>query len=203
MSDPLPAVTEAAATGETAEIFADIRRVLGVEVVNLIWRHLATIPQALPWVWRMLRPLYLDGTIATEAMALHGDLELPKLPPFPAEALAAVDLLGGDIGVISNVLAAYDRTNAMALIALSALLCRLDGERRAPDTAVSRALEEASELAVLIPLPVLPSIAELSPATAQLVSTLNRSARDERGRSSPACIATWRTGRPTWPWRGR
>jgi hypothetical protein len=174
MSDPLPAVTEAAATGETAEIFTDIRRVLGVEVVNLIWRHLATIPEALPWVWKMLRPLYLDGTIATEAAALHGDLELPELPPFPAEALAAVDLLGGDIGVIRNILAAYDRTNAMALIALFALLCRLDGERPAPDTAASRALGGASELAVLIPLPALPSIAELPPATAQLVSTLNR-----------------------------
>jgi len=174
MSDPLPAVTEAAATGETAEIFADIRRVLGVEVVNLIWRHLATIFGALPWVWGMLRPLYADGTIAAEATALHGDLALPKLPPFPAEALAAVDLLGGDIGVISNILAAYDRTNAMALIALSALLCRLDGERPAPDTAVSRALGGASELTVLIPLPVLPSIAGLLPATAQLVSTLNR-----------------------------
>ena len=60
MSDPVPAVIEAA-TGETAEIFADIRRVLGVEVVNLIWRHLATIPGALPCVWGMLRPLYLES----------------------------------------------------------------------------------------------------------------------------------------------
>jgi hypothetical protein len=48
MSDPLPAIAEAAATGKTARIFADIRHVLGVEVVNLIWRHLATIPDALP-----------------------------------------------------------------------------------------------------------------------------------------------------------
>ena len=40
MTDPVPARTEAAATGEIAEIFADIRRVLGVEVVNLIWRLL-------------------------------------------------------------------------------------------------------------------------------------------------------------------
>jgi hypothetical protein len=47
MSDPVPAITETAATGEIAEIFADIRGVLGVEVVNLIWRHLAPIPRAL------------------------------------------------------------------------------------------------------------------------------------------------------------
>ena len=36
MSDPVPAITEAAATGGTAAIFADIRQVLDVDVVNLI-----------------------------------------------------------------------------------------------------------------------------------------------------------------------
>ena len=43
----LPAIAETAATGAIAEIFADIRGVLRVEVVNLIWRHLATLPGAL------------------------------------------------------------------------------------------------------------------------------------------------------------
>ena len=63
MSDNIAAIVEAGATGETATIFADIRDVLGVGVVNLVWRHLATIPEALPWSWAILRPLYLDGTI--------------------------------------------------------------------------------------------------------------------------------------------
>ena len=93
ISDPVPAITEAGATGEIAAIFADIRRVLGVEVVNLIWRHLATIPGALPWAWGTLRPLYADGTIAAEAAALHGDSIFRGLPSFPAEALAAAGLL--------------------------------------------------------------------------------------------------------------
>ncbi len=51
MSDPVPAVTEAEATGETATIYADIRQVYRVSVVNLVWRHLATFPGALPWAW--------------------------------------------------------------------------------------------------------------------------------------------------------
>jgi hypothetical protein len=80
MSDPVPAIAEASATGAVAEIFADIRTVLGVEVVNLIWRHLATIPDALPWAWGMLRPLYADGTIRSEARALHTRIALPHLP---------------------------------------------------------------------------------------------------------------------------
>jgi hypothetical protein len=127
MSDPVPAISEASATGAVAEIFSDIRTVLGVEVVNLIWRHLATIPDALPWAWGMLRPLYADGTIRAEAQALHTRIALPHLPPFPHDLLAAVGLGGDDLASIRNILAAYDRTNAMALIALSALLCGWTG----------------------------------------------------------------------------
>jgi len=173
-SDPVPAVTEAAATGETAAIFADIRRVLGVEVVNLVWRHLATIPDALSRTWGMLRPLYVDGTIATAAAALHDDLDLPELPPFPPELLAATELLGGDLGTIRNILAAYDRTNAMALIALSALLCRLHGEPPARNAASSHGVGVVYEPPPSIRLPSLPAMAELLPATAELVLILNR-----------------------------
>jgi hypothetical protein len=38
LNDPLPAVAESSATGETAEIFADIRATVGVRVVNLVSR---------------------------------------------------------------------------------------------------------------------------------------------------------------------
>src|SRR6185436_3814972 len=55
MSDRFPAVAEAAATGETAALFADIRATVGVRVVNLVWRHLATIDGALPWAWAAVK----------------------------------------------------------------------------------------------------------------------------------------------------
>jgi hypothetical protein len=80
MSDPVPAITEAAATGETAAIFAGIRQVLGVDVANLIWRHLATMDGALPWAWQALRPLYADGSVIGQATALRRDLALPPMP---------------------------------------------------------------------------------------------------------------------------
>jgi len=174
MSDPIPAVTEAAATGEIAEIFADIRRVLGVEVVNLIWRHLATLPGALPWVWETLRPLYADGTLAAEARLLHEQLTLPRLRPFPPELLAAADLADGDIASIRDILAAYDRTNAMALIAFSALLLRLEGRLSfSADHTVSGRAEPTPEAFVPIPLPPLPAIGELRDPVAKLVLILN------------------------------
>lgn len=173
MSDPVPAIAEASATGAVAEIFADIRQVLGVEVVNLIWRHLATIPDALPWVWGMLRPLYADGTIAEEAQALHGWLGLPQMPSLPHDLLAAIGLSGDEEATIRNILAAYDRTNAMALVALSALLCRLDG----PPSATGRLAEARSKPSAEpapIPLPPLPGLDTLPEPVANLVLTLNR-----------------------------
>jgi len=72
VSDPFPAVAEAAATGETAELFADIRATVGVRVVNLVWRHLATFDGALPWAWTAVKPLYQRG-IADQA-DLAGDV---------------------------------------------------------------------------------------------------------------------------------
>jgi hypothetical protein len=116
MSDPVPAIAESEATGSIAEIVADIHSVHRVGVVNLIWRHLATIPGGLPWVWTMARPLYADGTVGREATALRAGLSLPELPAWPTAALKSAGLQDGDIAGIRTVLAAYDRTNAMALI---------------------------------------------------------------------------------------
>jgi hypothetical protein len=173
MSDPVPAIAEASATGAVAEIFADIRRVLGVEVVNLIWRHLATIPDALPWSWEMLRPLYIDGTITKEAQVLRGGLSLPDLPSLPQDLLVAIGLGSDEQATIRNILAAYDRTNAMALVALSGLLCRLDE----PPTATGQLPVKRPELSpepAPIPLPPLPSLESLPEPVANLVLTLNR-----------------------------
>ena len=173
-SDPVPAVTEAAATGETAEIFADIPRVLGVEVVNLIWRHLATIPGALPLAWEMLRPLYADGTIAAEAQALHGRLALPRLPPLPLDLLAAIGLGSDELASIRNILAAYDRTNAMALVALSALLCRLEGQPATSEPIAKLGPGPSPEPPVRIPLPPLPGHDALPAPVGNFVLILNR-----------------------------
>lgn len=174
MSDPVPAIAEASAIGATAEIFADIRQVLGVQVVNLIWRHLATIPNALPWAWDMLRPLYVDGTIAEEAQTLHGQLSLPQLPPLPRELPAAIGLNDGGFASIRNILAAYDRTNAMALVALSALLCRFDEPPATTDRIAEKGTGSSPESLASIPLPPLPSLDTLPEPVTSLVLTLNR-----------------------------
>jgi hypothetical protein len=174
MSDPVPAVSESDATGETAEIFADIRQVYRVGVVNLIWRHLATFPGALRWVWDSVRPLYVDGTIEREAAVLRASIVAPELPAIPAAAFAGVGLGKADLDQIRAVLAAYDRTNAMALVALSAVEGRI--------TEPIENLRDAGAAYTSLPTPVqhelqlpkLLDLEEMSPATAELVLALNR-----------------------------
>jgi hypothetical protein len=170
MSDPIPGIAEAAATGEIATILADIRHVLGTDVVNLVWRHLATIEGALPWAWGTLRPLYSDGSVIREATTLHAELALPSTPSIPAEVFAGLGLLQDDLTAIRSVLAAYDHTNAMALVALSALRARLQGS----SPSASEAAEPMPVVAApQVRLPRLLNLTDLSPSTATLVTTLN------------------------------
>ncbi len=170
MSDAVVAVTEAAATGETAAVFADIRQVLDVGVVNLISRHLATIDGALPWGCGTLRPLYADGSVRGEATALRRELALPSMPPVQAEVLAGLGLRRDDLAAIRGVLAAYDHTNAMAVVALSALRAHLDGHTRRNTSAAAPAPVAA---APRINLPRLLDLTDMQAETAALVTALS------------------------------
>jgi hypothetical protein len=102
--------------------------------VNLVWRHLATFPGALPWAWEVVRPLYVDGTIRREAAALRASRRLPEVVAPPPEVFAAAGLGPGDLLRIRDVLDAYERTNPMALVALSV------AQRRLGDAAAAAAV---------------------------------------------------------------
>jgi hypothetical protein len=194
VEDPVPALAEAEATGEAAAIFADIRAVLGVGVgvVNLIWRHLATIPGALPWAWGALRPHYRDGGLAAAAAALRTRTAPPDLPAIPPEVLAAAGLGPGDRARIAGVLAAYDRTNPLALVALSALALRLEGVPP-PDTARGPPPPEATPA---LALPPLPPAGALPPDVVALVRRLNALGASDR---EAAVAATMYRHLAHWP----
>ncbi len=167
-SDPVPAITEAEATGAIAEIYADIRTTLGVPVVNLIWRYLATMPGALPWTWSTVRPLYASGEVARAAAHLRQSLVLPPQPEWPVAALDAAGLTAGARVGIRQVLTSYDRSNSMNLIALAALRAKVRGEGdAAPLPAADPGMEIVGELPALVP------IGEMPAASAQLVLMLN------------------------------
>ncbi|WP_119417877.1 hypothetical protein [Desertibaculum subflavum] len=175
--DPVPAITEAAATGEIAALYDDIRRSQGTPVVNLVWRHLATFPGALAWAWGAVRPVYVDGSAAALAAAYRRELTLPALPGVPREVLGAAGIDAAAERGIAAVLASYDRSNTTNLIALSALLRRLDGEAGMPGE-----IAAMPEPTLDGPLPRLLAAGEMTPATAALVQRLNLIGERDDGR---------------------
>jgi hypothetical protein len=160
LADPFPAVAEATATGETADIFADIRATVGVRVVNLVWRHLATIDGALPWAWTAVKPLYLRGMADRAALRFREGMSLPRL-----ESLA-----GAQPRSVDDVLASYDHSNTINLFALGALVAWLRGETAASATPEGGARLPAPDVV----LPKLASAEDVAPETWALVLRLNR-----------------------------
>jgi hypothetical protein len=160
VAEPFPAIAEAAATGQTAELFADVRATIGVPVVNLVWRHLATLDGALPWAWAAVKPLYLQGIADCAAVRFREGMTLPALCSLARSAPASVD----------DVLASYDHSNTINLLALGALVAWLRG-----DTASEGVPESGPRLAAPdVILPKLASEADVSPETWALVLRLNR-----------------------------
>lgn len=171
-SDPVPAITEAAARGETAVIFADLRATLGVNVVNLIWRHIATFPGALAWAWATVKPIYVSGRVGIEARQIRAGLTLPGLPPWPRSLLRSAGIDASGEASIRRILSSYNRSNAMNLVALSALVRRIDGgsvetqsDRIAQDTPPEAPVEGG--------LPKLLALDEVSPDVADLIRSIN------------------------------
>jgi hypothetical protein len=187
--ESVPSVLEADARGEIAEIYADIRKVLGTSVVNLIWRNLATMPGALPWTWATVRPLYL-GTAPLHAEAVRRTIALPDLPGFSADTLLAAGIDESDQAIIRNVLDSYQYTNALALTVLSALLAHFEPRPADPVTAGDVAPKPSG-----VRIPELPPMDALDPEVARLVTELNGFGED----TEPQLIASMYRHLAYWP----
>jgi hypothetical protein len=187
--ESVPSILESAATGEIAEIYADIRATLHTSVVNLIWRNLATLPGALPWAWSTVRPLYV-GPAAVHADALRQTLPLPGLPRLSVDALTAAGVDRTALANIRMILDSYHHTNALALVVLSALL-----EHYEPSATDSVAPSPAAPAAVQTELPPLPPMASLPSEVQRLIGELNDFGED----TDPFLIASMYRHLAYWP----
>ena len=189
MAESVPSVLESDARGDIADIYADIRKVLGTSVVNLIWRNLATMPGALEWTWSTVRPLYL-GDAPLHAEAVRATIALPDWPAFSADTLLAAGVDEAEQALIRNVLDSYQYTNALALVVLSALLAHYEPR---PADAVAPAGVAPKPSGVRIP--ELPPMDALDPEVAALVGELNTFGED----TEPQLIASMYRHLAYWP----
>lgn len=145
----LAEIREADAPPEVDAIYGQLRQAYGLPMVNLIWRHFATLPGVLPWAWESIAP-------AT-----------PLLPAATARLMAALEPLpriamGPDA---AGIAALYNRGNLSNLILLTALLRGPTGSRPPP-------LPAGAPPAMLPKPPPLPRLDALSPEARRSVLAL-------------------------------
>lgn len=167
--DCVPSVGEAEATGEIAELYADIRETLGMSFVNLIWRALAAIPGGLVWTWETMKPLYANASVYAEADALRAGQELPAVPRFSRAALESVAIGEDDEAAIRAALLGYDRGNPLNIVSFSAIVARLNGvvEPACPPA------QQPPRRAPVAAAPTRLNFDQMPPHVAEMVRTVN------------------------------
>ncbi|MDO9707678.1 hypothetical protein [Paracraurococcus lichenis] len=159
----LPELREADAPPDIAAIYAALRQASGVPLVNLIHRHLATLPGVLPWVWQAIRPPLEDGRLAGARERLAAAVPIPEVAPLPATALPDAER-----AAILALAETYTRGNLTNLILLTALRRALDGAPADPAPP-----PPALPAPAMLPAPPpLPRLDDLPPGTAAAVRAL-------------------------------
>ena len=120
--DPVTAIDEAKATGQTAQIFHDIRTTMEIPIVTSIWRGLATMDDSLSKVWTAAKPIYTTGAPLNALNAMPNALELPVPKSLFSPQLQKLGIRPDDLQQIGNIINAYNKSNGMNLMALSALI---------------------------------------------------------------------------------
>lgn len=153
MSVLLPEIGERDATGALADVYDDIRRTLGLPVVNLVYRHLATRPGRLEAIWDALRPVLADRRIEGAVADLQRAVRPPEPAAIPAAAVLASGIGEDELVLVAPTLDAYDRANASNVIALLALLGPASAATADPGPSAGRAVP--MRVARLLPMAAL------------------------------------------------
>ncbi len=129
----LPELAERDAAGETAAIYAEMKRLGAVPMVALIFRHLASLPGGIEWAWGAINPAWQSGQLQEAAWKIARDAALEPIAPMPRAALALLGVDDAALREIHVVVAAYNRANPENLLTVLCLLRMLDGAKaRAP-----------------------------------------------------------------------
>ncbi|MDX2142172.1 MAG: hypothetical protein SFV19_02350 [Rhodospirillaceae bacterium] len=185
----LAEIKESEATGAIAEIYADLRNALGVPMVNLIFRNMATVPGCLEWVWAHLGPAYVSGSLRAAAEGLVAEVPDIALNLTPAD-LGACGLDAAARAGVAATCAAYGKANPANLIALEALRFVLEETvearlRRKPQRGLAARPTPAT-------LTALPPMVDLASAPAATREALRRLARQLHGGDGPVIPSFYR-----------
>jgi hypothetical protein len=126
----LPELAEREAAGEKAAIYGEIKRLGGVPMVALIFRHLATLPGGVEWMWTAIGPAWRAGRVQEAAWRIAKAAPLWPIAPMPRAALAALDMDDAALDEVRIVLEAYNRANPENMLSVLCM-ARLAGGAQA------------------------------------------------------------------------
>lgn len=167
---------EANATGQVAQIYADIRRLWAVPYVSSLQRHLATRPGWLEWAWAALAPAFASGHAQTAAWKAAEGTAVPRLPRVSRDALRVWGVDRDGEAAIRATCRSFVRVSPVNLV-LSGLLRRLlRGER---PSATASPLPAWTPPAPVGPLPAVVDVAALPPAERAVLASLGTTVGQE------------------------
>jgi hypothetical protein len=128
--------SEEQATGELAEIFAELRVLCGVPYVSAIHRYLAAKPGFLEWAWAAVAPAFRDGSAQEAGWRAAAGLTLPPIDPIPAAALRAWGVDAAALAAVRDAAEGFIRVAPVNMIFAGLIKQLLEG--RAPDGRTTR-----------------------------------------------------------------
>jgi len=165
----LPEIRQEDASVDIGRIYSDIKRASGTPLVNLIYRHLATIPGGLEWVWGCIRMNWgYDGLLRAAAAMPAANVTMI----LPTSLWRIVGLSDSDLTGIRSLIAQYNLTNAANIIGITALA----HVARNPACCSNDAMLDWMEVPSGAPIaatPSVPKLAALAPDIRSLVYFVN------------------------------
>ena len=119
-------IKEEDAEGNVAYIYSDLRKSLNIEVVNTIWRYLATIDGGLEWVWSSSKKLYMSGKLERVKPHIEERIQFQNFPQIPDNILKSIGIYREEKLQIIKVIEKYNVGNSKNLIGLSSFLKAYD-----------------------------------------------------------------------------
>ena len=131
MSALLPELAERDAGGDKARIYAEMKRLGAVPMVALIFRHIATLPGGLEWLWSAIGPAWRSGELQEAAWRIAREAPMQPLASISRPALEALGVDDAGLDQIRVVLQAYNRANPENMLTVLCVLRLVEGRTAA------------------------------------------------------------------------
>jgi hypothetical protein len=171
MASTFAEIRQQDATPEIAAIYADIKTVSELPLVNLIWRHFATFPGILRWAWAATSPIVGSTRMDAARHRIAGSVTLPSITSLGTKDWRSAGVSGQGLARIGTVVDTYLRGNLTNIVALTALRMRLEHPDR-PAAHLIASVQATPAPTQLDPLPRIDAVE--APLAAQIRALAKR-----------------------------